>query len=220
MTCAADAAPVDTRYWTLTPYRVRVLIAVDARSLPSKTLADRVAEHITERTDAAIGPIWKLTAEPLAGAARVEALTGHSPERLLALARGGDQPADKLMMVTIRELPTGVTVTAVECDPLLEMQGRPQTTQSGGLADAAETAFALVCRVFSPVALLEVDREKGDEATLIIRGSQLPTRIGAPDWLKPGDVMQPILRRTNREGELAEDGIQPVPWTFMVIRGA
>jgi hypothetical protein len=47
------------------------------------------------------------------------------------------------------------------------------------------------------------------------RGAALWRANGDVPWIKPGDLFQPFLRRTTRGGELAKDGIQVVPWTFV-----
>jgi hypothetical protein len=39
----------------------------------------------------------------------------------------------------------------------------------------------------------------------------------AEPWTRPGDVFLPIFRRTSRGGQLVENGIQPVPWTYVEV---
>ncbi|MEM9185498.1 MAG: hypothetical protein AAGB00_03270 [Planctomycetota bacterium] len=217
---SSQAGAVDSRYWTLTPYRVRVLVAVEAESVPSARLASAIAEHIEQRATASIGPIWDLTVEGLSGVERLEALRGHKPGRLLEMAAGEVRGADKLIVLAVRESLTGLSATAVEADSLLERVGQPLATPPAELHGIAERCFGLLVDAFSPVALFQLEKNPdprfGDAfVTLTYRGSSLPARPGAPDWGRPGDILLPVLRRTNREGELVEDGIRVAPWTFL-----
>ena len=47
------------------------------------------------------------------------------------------------------------------------------------------------------------------------RGARTSERAHTPAWANPGDVFVPILRRTTRSGDLAENGIQIIPWTYL-----
>lgn len=216
---ATSAGAVDARFWTLTPYTVRVRLAVDAESSANARLTERIARHLSERADAAIGPLWNLTVEPLTGADRLSALRGQSDDQLLALAQDEERPCDKLIVVTVREGLSGLTATAVECDPMLEFVGEPVSGSPLPLHAAAESAFAAVAEAFSPVASFEVDRSRDGDggAVLSFRGERLPKRPGLPSWATPGRVLLPVLRRTDREGNVVEDGIRQAPWTYFVI---
>jgi hypothetical protein len=50
-----------------------------------------------------------------------------------------------------------------------------------------------------------------------MRGAELP--ISGPDfaWLRPGDVFQPLQRKTNRDGALLAGGIVTVPGTYVEV---
>lgn len=233
--CCAMSSAADSRFWTLTPYDIRVLVASDTETLPSAGVAERVASHVAERAEAAIGPIWNLSVTPATGDQRLATLRGFSADELLTLPVGsanreseeageGEETTagatwDKLIVITIREDLTGFTVAGREADRLLQRVGEEQTLAVASESRIAEAVFALICDLFSPVATFEVDRATGEAATLSLRGSQLPARDGAPDWVEPGDVLLPILRRTNREGEVVEDGIQEAPWTYFQVSG-
>ena len=214
---ASTLGAADSKYWTLTPYRIRVLLAAQTVSVPSQSFANDLVQHLRERADAAIGPIWDLQVESLQGNQRIKAINGFANDELLEMVEEGSPPADKLMIIVVRETLRGVELKGRECDRLLARVDRPQETSCRQLSAAGDEAFALLCDLFSPIAVFNVDREAGDKATLSVRGSQLPTRAGAPKWFRKGDVLLPVLRRTNREGELAEDGIQVAPWTYLIV---
>ena len=216
----SPATAAEKRFWTLKPYAIRVLVVADSKSVSSQKLASGVAEHIRRRSEASIGPIWDLSVENLTGSDRLAALRGFTNDQLLTLAQDPDKPCDKLIVVSLVESVAGVAVAAVECDTLLERVGLKQSAPLCELIATSETAFDLLCQTFSPVALFDVDRETGDTASLAFRGSQLPARQGAPRWAKTGAIFQPILRRTDRDGAVVEDGVQPAPWTYLVLDGA
>lgn len=218
---AAESTAADARFWTLKPYAVRVRVAVDARSVASGMLADRVAERLVERADASIGALWDLSVEPLRGIERLDAMGEQARPELLAIATNGEKPCDKLITVLISEGGAGFSVRAVECDPLLEIVGEPLRLPEAPLEGIGDAAFAAVVEVFSPVALFEVERGRKSDgnAKLSFRGSGLPGRPGQPRWATAGRVLLPVLRRTDREGRVVEDGILAAPWTYFLLTG-
>ncbi len=69
--------------------------------------------------------------------------------------------------------------------------------------------------VVAPLARLELDPNDEHRVVLQLRGAGLPQPATATPWAEPGQIFLPILRRTTREGEVVDDGIQVVPWTYV-----
>lgn len=210
----SDAA--DMRFWTLTPYEIELHLAVESQVVPAKQLSDQVATHLQQRADASIGAIWNLRVAVLTGNARSQALRGYSEQERLDLAEASERKLDKVIVVTVKESPQGFFLSAIESDPLLQRSSERLVSGPYPLSAVPEAAFALMLDAFQPLAVFDLDKKTGG-ATISFRGSQLPRKPGAPDWGQPGDILLPVLRRTDREGSVAENGIQAAPWTYLEI---
>jgi hypothetical protein len=79
-----------------------------------------------------------------------------------------------------------------------------------------EQVFAILCQTAAPVAQFEIVPDDEKHIVLKPRGAAL-MRSGAERWVRPGDVFLPFFRRTSRGGQLVENGIQAVPWTFVEV---
>lgn len=121
---------------------------------------------------------------------------------------------DKVFLVTVTQRRATYVVAAREYDTYLQQMSLLRTENALSAADVPEATYRLLCRLFSPIAQFSVDPEKPEFATLEFRGSSLPQKqpgfVGAAE----GEILLPILRRTDRSGVLAKDGIQAAPWTY------
>jgi hypothetical protein len=109
----------------------------------------------------------------------------------------------------------GVRIQAREYDSYVERWGVTRTDHCDQRAMLAERLFRLVWKTFAPLARLELDPEDEEHVLLELRGADIARKDPLAKWIAPGDVFLPILRRTTRDGELIDDGIQAVPWTYV-----
>lgn len=234
----ASARAQELSFWGLTPYRVRVVVAVDTQSAAPEAFAHHLAERLAERTDAAIGALWRLetvVADPRLRTALISAPEGElgavlpdredeEKESAEDEASEGEQEdgehrarPDKTIVIGVVETVRGVRVWAVEHDEHVRRWGARISEPVAALSHAPETAFRLMCEAFAPVANFDVDAQDVEHVTLSFKGAELPKRDGAPNWTRAGDVYEPILRRIDREGQPVENGVQPVPWTYFLL---
>lgn len=211
----AQAATVG-RYWELSPYRVRIAITLNTSAVVASRVEQQLPRLIIQRARVAFGPLWKLDVE-LADHITVVPDTKRaalSAEELTAARRS----LDKLIVLAVHEDVLGYEVTAQEYDCLLESWGPVVSLSTTNLASLPELAFAAVQAAFSPMATFQVKREQPDQVRLKFRGSELP-RLGPEQELyRPGDVLRPVLRRVDRDGQPVEGGIQVVPWTYLSVQ--
>jgi len=66
---------------------------------------------------------------------------------------------------------------------------------------------------FCPLA--RIDHPKEGRALLRPRGMALPRRPGAPEWIRPGLVFRPVVRKNDREGKPLS--IKLAPWTYLAV---
>jgi hypothetical protein len=208
--CAAGPA----KYWDIDPYRIHATLAIDAPGELADELAAELPQYIETRAASSVGAIWRLQLELSTGAARRRLLGGMDAlgdEELSAATTA----ADKLVWLSIRATPWGYELAGREYDRYVQRWSatlRSGTRQRDALP---EQLFALLRRVVAPLAQFQVDSEDDDRVVLTMRGAALPCRSADFQWTSSDEVFQPILRRTTREGELVENGIQAVPWTYI-----
>lgn len=215
---AALAAAQGSSSWTLAPYRVRALIAVETSSVDEQELAQRIEQRINERSDSAIGALWNLKTEIAAPADRrlVSDLAFGLSTRRDALPEHEGR-LEKTFLIAVKEDAWGVRVAVVEQDITLKRWSTPAIETVGQAAETPEAAFRLACEAFSPLAMFRVATNNPNRVELTFRGEQLPVRDGAPRWVREDDIFLPVLRRLDREGETDEDGIRAVPWTYVIL---
>lgn len=232
------ASAADDSFWALSPYRVSIELAVDTKSVPRDLAARKVAEHIQQRADATVGAMWNVNIHVLGVGATMDALATSpadwlrsNPEITLSMKTGSGEDAvdqsqgsevrktkpDKRILITLRETGLGIIVGGAEQDMLLERVGRPQKQEPCEVRMAPEAAFTLLTDVFSPVATFQVTGDKKEDVELVFRGSSLPRKPAAEPPVEEGAIMLPVLRRTDRDGTVAEEGIQIVPWTYLMV---
>ncbi|WP_146587628.1 hypothetical protein [Posidoniimonas polymericola] len=212
-TCAAQSSS-----WTLAPYRVTLVVAADASTMGDDELSQQIGDHFADRADASIGAFWDLTlhAAGPAEAGLVKLAVAGDPAAREQLASGAGN-ADKLLLAHVRESARGITATVVEYDATLLRWGRPEVRDVAMLGGVPETVFRLACTVFSPLAEFRFSQDDPNLIELDFRGDQLPRREGAPDWVRKGDVMLPVLRQLDRDGAATAEGIRDVPWTYLLV---
>ncbi len=165
-----------------------------------------------ERVEASLGRAWTFEAQLATGVLR------HSVLINLRTADPGaptefSSNGDKLLLLAVQSKPDGFRLTAREFDHYIQRWGMPIQRESRQCHMLAEQLFALARHAVAPLARFELDPKNDKQVVLHARGAGL-FGDGEP-WAKPGDLFQPFLRRTTRSGQVAENGIQAVPWTYV-----
>ena len=208
------AAAIEVRQWQETPYRVRASIAVDDSARPQPNMEASIARHVAERVDSVIAPLWKFELHPAADAAARRFC--HDPVETPRDKVPGDlKDADKHYWLSVVATPTGYDLQCRELDLYLNRWGtihRRQVAQSSFLAEAC---FEILRDSFSPLAIVETIAENDKQVRLAFKGSNLPRAAEGEAFVAPNRAYLPLLRRTDRRGALAENGVQPVPWTLL-----
>jgi hypothetical protein len=211
----ARAADV-TEVWEGEPYNIQLQLAIDAPGQLAEQLAEELPRRLKERINTSIGIVWRLQTEIAGGPLRHQLLEGleHFANDDLADAAPDE---DKRILVTVRSTPWGYELEAREFDRYVQ-RWSPVILRTTQQRDAlAEQLFELVKQSVSPLARVEPTEADPQLVEFNFRGSDLP-RIG-PDfaWVEPGDVLQPVMRRTARDGSLLKNGATIVPWTYLEV---
>ncbi len=120
---------------------------------------------------------------------------------------------DKLFVLRIGQEGDDLVISARELDCPMQFLGPAITSTSKQWSYAARVAERTITRSFAPVARVEDAETK--TATLRLRAGGLILDADNPASIVPGDVMQPIVRRDDRNG--VPDLLEPLAWTFAAI---
>jgi len=209
---AADRAEV----WGGEPYRIHVQLAIDAPGELADQLAAELPDYLHDRVNTSIGIVWRLKTQLATGPLRHQMLRGV--DSFAAEDLGDSAPdEDKRLLVSIRATPWGDELTAREFDRYAERWG-PTLRRTVRQRDALpEQLFGIVEQAVAPLARYRPDPKNPQQVVLELRGADLP-RSG-PDFTsaKPGDVFQPMLRRSTRDGALVPGGVAVVSWTYLEV---
>lgn len=200
--------------WEFQPYRIHARLAIDVQGGLAEKLAAELPVYLKNRVETSFAPTWVFNVELVTGAAGanvIQEIETATPEK------PGDLPkdTDKLIVLAIRSTPLELQLAAREYDRYVERWSVPISRECRQVSSLPEQMFALMWHTFSPLAQVDPDPNDPKRAMLWPRGSGLPHSDGIPPWAKVGDVFLPIVRRTARGGQVVENGIQAVPWTYI-----
>lgn len=209
-----SASAVEQKYWGVTPYQVRIELAVDSRTRPAPQLAEQLAADLLDRIDAAIGPLWTTDLTIATGARRaalLDDLAATPWEELSPEVRS----SDKLILLAVQATPAGWQLRSREFDAYLRRWNDPAAITVAQRSRLNEACFQALVDSFSPLAVVRTLEDNDEQVELLPRGHELPLPTGAMPFFTAGMALEPVLRRTDRSGELLENGVIPIPWTYL-----
>ncbi len=203
--------------WEFSPYRVLVYVKSTAspRAAPLR-LAEFAAALDSER-EKQLGGIWKLTVS--AAPAKLPWDLPGEPQRVTA-----DQLAvspnsqDKVLLLGIDGAAAETVLTVRELDVRTGLWGATTTTLVPPAERVPAAALRALWDAFSP--LVRIDDIADTGVTCRIRGGGLLPSGKGPELLKPGDVLLPIVRHFDAQGETVKGGVFPVAWTWLSVESA
>ncbi len=210
---AADTSFAQTS-WEMTPYKIDILVAIEQQAELSGHTASDLLAGLAQRIDAVVGPMWKVSVRRAEPELRWRML--QSLDRLTTNIITPEQLSlDKVLLVGIRTAPGRFVVEARDFDCRTRRWSSTQTVSVRQTLALSDSLFRALCKAFTPIAKIQSDAEKG--ILLNARASGILPSDPELVWLRTGDVMIPILRRNDRDGNPKKNGIQEVPWTFLVV---
>jgi hypothetical protein len=146
----------------------------------------------------------------------------------------GEKLPDKRMFLSVTALPAGYRLRCCEWDGYVHRWGTIQQRMVSQRSQLSENGFQIMREVFAPLAVVHIqamdgggkedgqahqdqqDRTSRDKQVLLqVKGSQLIRESVGQLFFHAGDVYQPLLRRTDRSGDLL--GVSAVPWTYLEL---
>lgn len=202
--------------WELTPYRVQLQVAFSYSPEWTAWRRRELTERLVSRIDSLIGATWSVEV------VEAEASWRSTMLRDLASIEMDDLPAvegeefDKIILMTAQASGPSLRLTAREFDVRTQRWGTMESVAVAHAARLRSAATHLVISVFSPLAM--VDEVEGDQVALRLRAGTLPPRDDTLQWVTAGDLFEPFVRYTDRDGSLRR--IVAVDWTYLRVESA
>jgi hypothetical protein len=217
-TCVAGyAADAPASRWELSPYRIGLLVAVEARGTLPPRLADELPAHLAAQGSAAAGGAWRvapsiaasdLARTMLADIAKVA--TKDLPPEALA--------GDKVMLVAVSERSSGYRVAARELDVATGLWNSVVTGDVPQAGQVSAAALRAMLAAFAPLGRIE--SLEGGVARLKLRGGALIGAGRGQPLVAAGALFRPVLLACDRQGQLQPGSAQPIDWTLLVATSA
>jgi len=201
-------------FWEMTPYRVEVVVALDRVPELSGYVATDLISGLRESVNSIIGSHWTADVRTVDPLLRHQILTAIdtltmsdiTPEQL---------DRDKVIVMGVRNTPGQFVIQAREFDCQTRRWGVTTTVEVGQAEALGDALFHALRKVFTPIATVEFDDQH--RPVLNLRARERPQGDPELTWCQPGDVFIPIVRRNDRDGNPTENGIQQVPWTYLMV---
>ena len=229
-----DSTPPDgvlsvDRAWDYRPYRVRVWICADG-SPDINANFDRLVNGLKRRSELADPSGWELliSRAPNPWAFRFPQIIDKAEEHSGFSEIPGVEFDDKLMVVCLKSSGGRIQCRVREYDLLTQQWGALLQREVVQRSHLDATIYDMVATAFMPLARVDrVDKDNNvfmraravnlcQRAQLNAEGGwDLAANSGSPVWVRDDDRFLPIIRRTDRDGNLIK--LEPVEFTFLTI---
>ena len=203
--------------WEYSPYKIAVWLSFDQCADFTPELQTRVQERLQQQSLVVAGATWRLEFLEPPAVLRYDAhsaldqvdtdlVVEHSLELL--------DSYDKLMLVTVHRDFTGMEVRARELDCRTRFWGPTRRQSLRQLRMLPRYVFATMVEAFAPVT--RIDFVEDLLAVIRVRAAGLIYENEPPVMVSPGDVLIPVIRRNGRSGQPLKQGIEVLPWTYLM----
>ena len=211
--CASGQKAAAQSVWELTPYRIRLVVAFSPSPVLTPQLASELNKRLTEQIDTSVGIRWDVKVLEPSPPLRHRMIEDIESVKLTDLPKDTSE-FDKVFLVTVAAETSHLVVEAREIDVRTETYGPVVRLPVWQTAKLCNMIFQSLIDIFTPIA--QVAKTTGDEVTLRLRAGELPPRDSSLPVVGPGDVFQPLMRYSNRQGELTKKKI--IDWTYLLVK--
>ena len=201
--------------WERTPYRIHVILALAQVPDLGPRIESDLLTGLIEQSESVMGPAWDLQAQTAPPPMRHRIL-----QSITSLDVGDLDPElfkhDKIIVISVRMTPDRFKIVAREFDCPTRRWELPVIGEARQPTRLREELFRTLLASFAPLARIEINAQR--QIVLKPRAADMPIRDPSITWFHKGDVFQPIIRRNHRDGNPRENGIQPLPWAFLVVQ--
>jgi hypothetical protein len=204
--------------WTSSPYRARVWLMLPTAPEFQDAWQSRLPRSLTVLTRSYFGAAMTcdiVFAAPSVDVTEVRQENGI-PLRRLAEVDADIGKLDKLFVVSVEVgSVSGIGLMARELDCGTRLWGPVYSAPVDDISRIDWDMAAAIRQVFRPVG--RVARVQKQSVELEMRSGLLSELSAATIVPAANAILQPVTRRTDRLGQVAEDGIQAIPWTILQV---
>ena len=204
--------------WDYAPYRMLVWTACENSAELPECLQQQLAQSLVQRADVVAGATWDLQVEKCPAELQGEALVNlasFSVETLKTAAAATLKERDKLVLLRIGVSPSEFSIQARELDCVTRMWSPLFARAVVSPEQIPDACLAVICEAFSPLG--RIDAAGSGEVRVRIRAGGLILQTANVSQIRDSDVMLPVFRRDDRQGDPLPNGIQVPPWTFLTV---
>ena len=216
--CAPLLADTETPV-ELSPYRVRISVAVDGGPEATSTVRRELFDGVHQQLLRTVGRLWSMEIEENNWLWPADRTGLQRLSEADLSARLGDAAPDKAYLLAIETAGPRLRLSGREWDAATRRLGPVHSLETADRRGLPEAAVALIGRLFQPLLSIETIEPDGLSVRLRLRGGALLAAADSHERLReqvrPGDLLQPLLRYLDRDRNLRE--VQQVPWTYLHV---
>ncbi len=204
--------------WEFSPYDMKVCLALADAPEFTPPFTARVREELATRADIVFFATWKLAAVSANSQVAGQMLTQWDKLTFDGIKAGDAElvKGDKLYLLAVTRDRGDYLIRGRELDLRTRMMGPTVERRCGALPGIPLACWDAVAATFIPLAKIETIVERN--ITARVRAGGLITDPGSPALIQPGDALHPIIRRNEKTGEPAKNGIQAIAWTVLSVQ--
>ena len=188
-------------------------------------LGDKTVSGVEKRMEIvdgdaiAVSNLWAEEETEAVLVSRGAARSLDDPEAKVVLPKLADlvsqsvEAYDKIFIARLESTSVPMQVSVVEMDTLMRHFGPVAKMQSGSRNTLTTTIGKTITRAFAPV--VRIDNAGQRAATGLLRASGLIVDDDSPANLEMGDVLEPMIRKNDRNGKPFVIG--PLDWAFLKV---
>jgi hypothetical protein len=204
----------DRKTWSTKRYQVQIHMAFDAAANPGSISAEELQQQLDQKIRLHIYPLWNCEIVGQTGTSRQVLLQQiDNNEKLSELFSEG---FDKHLFLAVRGTGSAWELACREHDKLTNRWTPVLTTEIKQDIVLPESCLELVCRTFSPLAMIRVNHDKTEQVYLDFMGAELPRQTDEELFIKPSAVFETMMLRRLRGASMSQQNLMSIPWTYVV----
>jgi hypothetical protein len=204
--------------WDYAPYRIQVWTAFDSAAELPEQFHQRIAASLVQRAEVLAGPTWDLQAEKCPAELRGEVLVNWaapSVDAVKAVAPDLLKQKDKLVLLRLDAGANEFSIQARELDCVTRQWSRSFRHTAVAPEQIPDACLAVLADAFTPLG--RIDAAASGEVRVRVRAAGLIPQEPSIVQIRDTDVLLPVFRCDDRQGEPQPNGIQIPPWTFLTV---